>query len=63
MSKIYTTEHDSYNFHGGAVLADDTCGSVSLSTAAGEVLTINLNDDPEFTMSGLYEPCSSYDRW
>lgn len=54
---------DSYNFHGGAVLADATCGSLSLCGDFGEVLTLNLDHDPEYTMSGLDEPCSSFDKW
>jgi hypothetical protein len=54
---------DSYNFHGGAVLADASCGSVSLSSRSGDVLTINLDHDPEYTMSGVYEPCSSFEQW
>ena len=49
------------NFHGGAVLADDTCGVVSLSNSAGDFMTFTVHDDPELTMSGLHEPCSSYD--
>lgn len=48
--------NQSYNFHGGAVLADSTCGSLSLYSASGDVLNIHLDHDPEFTMSGLYEP-------
>lgn len=60
MSAIMDTD---FNFHGGAVLADDTCGSVSLYGASGDVLTFKVDHDPEFTMSGLYEPCSSYDKW
>ena len=52
---------DGYNFHGGAVLADESCGSVSVSGRFGEVLKINLDHDPEFTMSGVYEPSGDYD--
>lgn len=59
----FNVKDESYNVHGGAVLADDTCGVVSLSTSSGGFLTFNLTDDPEFTMSGLYEPCSSFDQW
>jgi hypothetical protein len=54
---------DSYNFHGGAVLADASCGSVSLSSRSGDVLTLNLDHDPEYTMSGLTEPCSLSEKW
>lgn len=50
-------------FFGGAVLADDTCGSVTLYGDTGSVLRINVSDDPEYTMSGLVEPCSSFDKW
>lgn len=51
------------DFFGGAVLADDTCGSVTLYGNAGDVFRINVIDDPEYTMSGLVEPCSSFDKW
>lgn len=50
-------------FFGGAVLADASCGVASLTTSAGDVLTFEVHDDPEFTMSGLTEPCSSFERW
>lgn len=50
-------------FFGGAVLADSSCGSVTLYGSSGDVLRINVTDDPEFTMSGLVEPCSSFDKW
>lgn len=56
-------DSETYNAHGGAVLADESCGSVSLCGRFGDVLTINLDHDPEFTMSGLYEPCGSFDKW
>jgi hypothetical protein len=45
------------NYHGGAVLADASCGSVTLYGAFGATLKVNVIDDPEYTMSGLYEPC------
>lgn len=51
------------DFFGGAVLADDSCGSASLTTRAGDVLSFKLDHDPEFTLSGLTEPCGSYDKW
>lgn len=54
---------DNTNYHGGAVLADASCGHVSLCGEFGDVLNIKLDHDPEFTMSGLDEPCSSYDEW
>lgn len=60
MSKYF--EHNS-NFHGGAVLADDTCGSVTFCGRFGDVLTVKVDNDPEYTMSGVYEPCSSFEKW
>jgi hypothetical protein len=51
------------DFFGGAVLADSTCGSASFTTHSGDVLTFKVDHDPEFTMSGLDEPCSSFDQW
>lgn len=51
------------DFFGGAVLADSTCGSASLTTHTGDVLTFKLDHDPEFVMSGVYEPCSSFEKW
>lgn len=50
-------------FFGGAVLADASCGSVSVCNHFGEVLTVNLEHDSEWTLSGLTEPCSSFDKW
>lgn len=47
-------------FYGGAVLADNTCGSVSLRDASGSDFKINVGDDPELTMSGLYEPDGAF---
>ena len=52
-----------YGYFGSAVLADDTCGSVTLSNRAGEVFSVNVEHDPELTMSGLYEPCSASEKW
>ncbi|MNB99685.1 hypothetical protein D3C81_1639510 [compost metagenome] len=57
------TFNESYNFHGGAVLADASCGSVSVCNRVGDVLTINLDHDPEWTMSGLTEPCKLSEKW
>lgn len=54
---------EDFNYFGGAVLADESCGSVSFSTVGGEVLTINVYDDPEFTMSGLVEPDNLSEKW
>lgn len=51
------------DFFGGAVLADDSLGSVSLTTSFGEVLNIHVSDDPELMMSGLHEPCGSFEKW
>lgn len=51
------------NFFGGAVLADASCGSVSICNRFGEVLTVNLDHDPEFTLSGLTAPCSLSEQW
>ncbi len=51
------------SYFGGAVLADDTCGFVSLCDASGGVLKINVTDDPELMMSGLYEPCALSERY
>lgn len=51
------------NFHGGAVLADASCGSASLTTHTGDVLIFKVDHDPEFTMSGVYDPCSSFEKW
>lgn len=47
-------------FFGGAVLADRTCGSVSFRDASGSDIFVSLTDDPEYTMSGLYEPVERY---
>jgi hypothetical protein len=45
-----------------AILMDSTCGSVSFCNHAGELVTFNLDVDPEFILSGLEEPCGdSYD--
>lgn len=54
---------EDFNYFGGAVLADDSCGSVTFSDSSGEVYTVKVDNDPEFTMSGLVEPCSSFDQW
>lgn len=54
---------EDFNYFGGAVLADDSCGSVTLSSSFGDVLTINVEYDPEFTMSGVYEPDSASEKW
>lgn len=51
------------DFFGGAVLADRSCGSVSLSTSFGDVLTLNLDHDPELTMSGVTDNCELSERW
>lgn len=51
------------NNHGGAVLADSTCGSGSLTTSAGETISFKVEHDPEWAMSGLLEPCGSFDKW
>jgi hypothetical protein len=51
------------DFFGGASLADNHTGSVSFRDASGATFNVNVSDDPEFTMSGLYEPDSSFDRW
>ena len=50
-------------YFGGAVLADASCGSVSLSNRFGDVLTLNLDHDPEYVMSGVYDPCSLSEKW
>lgn len=50
-------------FFGGAVLADSSCGRVSFTTSAGDVLSVNLDHDPEYTLSGLTEPCGSFEKW
>lgn len=55
--------NEDYGFHGGAVLVDSSCGSVSVCNRFGDVLTVNLDHDPEFTLSGLTEPCSRSDKW
>jgi hypothetical protein len=55
--------NDNCDYFGGAVLADSTCGIVTLSTASGATFTFKLNDDPEFVMSGLSEPCMLSERW
>lgn len=52
-----------FSYFGGAVLADESCGSVSLSNSAGEVFTVMVDNDPEFTMSGVYEPCELSEEW
>lgn len=52
-----------FNYFGGAVLADASCGSVTLSGSSGEVFTVKVDNDPEFTMSGVYEPCELSDKW
>lgn len=52
-----------FNYFGGAVLADESCGSVTLSNRSGEVLTFNVEHDPEFTLSGVYEPDSLSEKW
>lgn len=44
-------------------LADDTCGSVTFYGGSGEAFTINLGHDPEYTLSGLYEPDMSFDGY
>lgn len=54
---------DDSEFFGGAVLADNECGSVSLRDASGSVFKLNVGDDPEMTMSGLYDHDTSFDRW
>lgn len=50
-------------YFGGAVLADASCGSVSLSNRFGDVLTVNLDHDPEYVMSGVYDPCNLSEKW
>lgn len=59
MSK-YNKESD---FTGAASLADNHCGSASLSFASGATISFSVTDDSEYMMSGLYEPDSSFDRW
>lgn len=54
---------DQNEFFGGAVLADESCGSVSFCTASGATLSFKVSDDPEYTMSGVYEPCTSFEGW
>lgn len=51
------------SYFGGAVLADKECGSVSLRDAAGSVFRLHVGDDPEYTLSGLYEPDNRFERW
>lgn len=64
MSSVFNAfDLDYHHHHGGAVLADGSCGSVSLYGDTGAVLTLNLTHDPEYTLSGLYEPLElSYDH-
>lgn len=51
------------NYFGGAVLADDSCGSVSLYSASGSVLKVHVSDDPEFMLSGFYAPYGALDDY
>lgn len=51
------------DYFGGAVLADRECGSVSLRDAAGSAFSVNVSNDPEYTLSGVYEPCMASERW
>lgn len=44
------------NYFGGAVLADRSCGSVSFRDASGGDLRFDVGNDPEYTLSGVYEP-------
>lgn len=46
-----------------ADLVDATCGVVSFYNHVGESITLNLDDDPEYFMSGLVEPCRSFEQW
>lgn len=51
------------DYFGGAVLADSTCGHASFTTHTGEVLSFKVDHDPEFVMSGVYEPCTLSEKW
>lgn len=44
-------------------LADNTCGSVTLYGDSGSSFTFNLDHDPEYTLSGLYEPDMSFEGY
>jgi len=46
-----------------ADLVDASCGSVSFYNHVGESITLNLDHDPEYNMSGLVEPCGSFEQW
>ena len=50
-------------YFGGANLIDSHIGSVSFRDASGGDIKINVSNDPEYTMSGLYEPDSAFDKW
>lgn len=52
-----------FNYFGGAVLADESCGSVTFSGSSGEVYTVKVDNDPEFTMSGLQDTCELSEQW
>lgn len=54
---------DLYMGHGGAVLVDESCGSASLTTSAGETISFRVDHDPEYVMSGVTEPCMSHQHW
>lgn len=54
---------DDSGFFGGAVLADRDCGSVSLRDASGSTFKVYVSDDPEYTLSGVYEPCMVSEGW
>ena len=62
MSKKFK-KNDDYSYTCGAQLADKHTGSVSFRDASGATFNLSVSDDPEYTMSGLYEPDSSFDRW
>ena len=52
-----------FSYFGGAVLADESCGSVTFSGRSGEVYTVKVDNDPEFTMSGLVDTCELSEKW
>lgn len=51
------------DYFGGAVLADNTLGSASFTDASGMTISFSVSDDPEYRMSGLEDPCSSFEQW
>lgn len=58
MSNIFTVNLDDGCC---ADLTDATCGVVSFYNHVGESITLNLDHDPEYNMSGLVEPCGSFE--